>query len=65
MQGMIESFRKPSAEQRYCFCIPLLEKVQDPQIVVYFAANQIDVVAGEIYVTLTEFFAGARNILKN
>lgn len=57
MQRMIESLREPIAEERDCFCIPLLEEIQNPQIVVNFRSNEIDVVACEVHVALTELLA--------
>lgn len=60
---MPQTLRQPIAQHVDLGCVPLFEKVQDPQFVVDFTANLIHVVASKIYVTLTQIFARTRHIL--
>lgn len=57
MKRMVQSLREPRAQNRDLLRVPLLEKVQNPKVVVDFAADQIDVVAREINVTRAELLA--------
>lgn len=64
MKWMIQALREPSTQNSNLFCVPLLEKVQNPKIIVNLTANQVDVIPSKINVALAELFPGARNILK-
>lgn len=57
MKRMVQSLREPRAQNRDLLCVPLLEKVQNPKVVVDFASDQINVVAREINVTRAELLA--------
>lgn len=56
MKRMIQPLRQPRAQNCDLLRVPLLKKVQNPKIVVDFASNQIDVVASEVHVALSELF---------
>lgn len=64
MKRMIQPLRQPRAQNCDLLRVPLLKKVQNPKIVVDFASNQIDVVASEVHVALSELFTWPRNVLK-
>lgn len=57
MKRMVQSLREPRAQNRDLLRVPLLEKVQNPKVVVDFASDQINVVAREINVTCAELLA--------
>lgn len=57
MKRMVQSLREPRAQNRDLLRVPLLEKVQNPKVVVDFASDQINVVAREINVTRAELLA--------
>jgi hypothetical protein len=64
MKSMIQSLRQPSAQNRYLFGIPLFKEVENPEIIVDLASNQVNVIACEIHIAGAEFLARSRNILE-
>lgn len=61
---MIQPLRQPGAQDCYLLRVPLLEEVQNPEIVVDLTANEIDVVASEVHVACAKLFTGTGNVLK-
>lgn len=65
MQRMIQSLRQPVAQHRYLTRVPLLEKVQDPELIVHLAAYLVHIISRKVHVTLTKILTGSGHILRS